>query len=294
MVYLCFMLSILIPVYNERVTALVEELLRQGRGLGVVFEIVVFDDGSELGIKVDNRGIVGEAEVRYEELPENVGRSAIRNLLGRAARFEYLVFMDGDAWPDNGLFLENYISHLDGDTVLVGGTKYVDVAPPGYELHWLVGSKREVVSAAKRNQRPYHGFSSFNFLVPKKVFLSHSFDETIREYGHEDTLFGMGLQKEKIKLLHLDNPLIHQGLDRADVFLRKRKMAIENLKKLQAEGRELDTKLLRVDRFLGRFGLRWLVRGIYGIFEEEIEGNLRGDAPRLWVFFWWSLVFLGG
>lgn len=283
------MLSILIPVYNEDITALVGELLRQGRELQVAFEMLVFDDGSTAQIKAVNRKITAEAEVWYEELPKNVGRSAIRNALGRSARFDYLLFMDGDAWPDEALFLKNYLSNMKNDTVLVGGTKYTDKAPVGYELHWMVGSKREVIPASQRSQRPYHGFSSFNFLIPKHLFLSCPFDESIREYGHEDTLLGLALKKEKIAITHIDNPLVHKGLDTAGIFLSKRKMAIDNLKKLRLEGRNPDTKLLGADRFLKRWGLQWIILKGYNFFEEDILRNLHGPAPDLWLFFWWSL-----
>ncbi|MBK9012976.1 MAG: hypothetical protein IPM82_02230 [Saprospiraceae bacterium] len=60
-----------------------------------------------------------------------------------------------------------------------------------------------------------------NFLIPRQLFLEIQFDETLRQYGHEDTLFGMELARRQVPIVHIDNPLEHIGLEPVDVFLRK-------------------------------------------------------------------------
>ena len=58
-------------------------------------------------------------------------------------------------------------------------------------------------------------------MILRETFLKHPFDETITHYGHEDTLFGLVLKKEGIKILHIDNPLMNCGLDtNLDVLLK--------------------------------------------------------------------------
>ncbi len=286
------MLSILIPVYAESVTRLVTELVRQGRALGIPFELIVLDDGSTAKIKMENQAIAEIAEVNYENLPKNLGRSAIRNLLGRRAKFPYLLFLDCDSYPSYPNFLKKYIEHLAPNAVLVGGTDYAVSAPNGKALHWLVGSQREVVPATERMRDPHHGFSSFNFLVPKDVFNKIKFDDTITEYGHEDTLFGWSLKKAGVDVLHLENRLTHLGLDDASIFLEKRRTAIRNLLILQKKYSNMDTRLLRIYARLSRMGLRPFVVGFFSVFEKSILKNLHSSQPRLLLFFWWSLVCL--
>lgn len=286
------MLSILIPVYAESVTRLVAELVRQGRALDVPFEVIVLDDGSTTAIKKENQAIADIEEVSYENLPKNLGRSAIRNLLGVRAKFPYLLFLDCDSYPQHPDFLKKYIDHLAPNVVLVGGTDYATVVPKGKELHWTVGSQREVVPVADRMRDPHHGFSSFNFLVPKAVFEKVKFDHTITGYGHEDTLFGWSLKAEGVDVIHLENRLTHLGLDEASIFLEKRQTAIRNLLILQKKYSHMDTRLLRTYARLSKMGLRPVVVGLYAVFEKSILKNLQSSHPSLLLFFWWSLACL--
>lgn len=286
------MLSILIPVYAESVTRLVTELVRQGRALEVPFELIILDDGSSEEIQKENQPIAELAEVSYENLPKNLGRSLIRNTLGMRAKFPYLLFLDCDSYPTSKDFLKKYLEHLAPNTVLVGGTAYEAKSSVGKELHWLVGSKREVVPAEQRARHPHHGFSSFNFVVPRDVFMKIKFDDTITGYGHEDTLYGWSLKQAGVEVAHLENRLIHLGLDDASVFLEKRRTAIRNLLILQKKYSFMDTRLLRAHARLSKMGLRPIVIGLFNIFEKPILRNLQSPHPQLLLFFWWSLASL--
>ena len=46
--------------------------------------------------------------VTYIELPENLGRAAIRNKMGRDSKYKFLLFIDADS----KLVTENYLSLL--------------------------------------------------------------------------------------------------------------------------------------------------------------------------------------
>ena len=69
-------------------------------------------------------------------------------------------------------------------------------------------------------------------LIPKKTFLTIKFDESITKYGHEDTLFGIMLEKEKKEILHIDNPLYHRGIENNIIFLQKTQQSLITLKEL--------------------------------------------------------------
>ncbi|MBR0361683.1 MAG: glycosyltransferase, partial [Paraprevotella sp.] len=102
------MLSILIPTYNYLCAGLVCDLHQQAERLGIDYEILVADDGSQESFKVKNRIINKLPHCKYIELEENIGRSRIRNLLGRTAQYDYLLFMDCDAEVVNRDFIAKY------------------------------------------------------------------------------------------------------------------------------------------------------------------------------------------
>ena len=87
------MLSILIPTYNYNTFPLVEELKNQAIATGITFEIIVFDDGStdEISLK-ENSNINTLDNCFFKISNKNIGRSAIRNLLAKTAKFENLLF----------------------------------------------------------------------------------------------------------------------------------------------------------------------------------------------------------
>ena len=241
------MISILIPIYNFDVCQLVADLKGQCEKLAIKYEIICFDDGSGEDYKTINRRVKSE-HIQYQELPKNLGRSAIRNALGKAAKFPYLLFMDCDSKVVRADYMEKYIRETDPATLLYGGRCYASQMPEDESLrfHWYYGMKREVSPVSQRGKMPYHGFMTNNFLIPKDVFLRIQFDESLRQYGHEDTLFGLELKNRNIRIRHIDNPLEHLGLEPARTFLRKTRKGIENLLALYQEGKQIDTKLLRV------------------------------------------------
>ena len=277
------MISVLIPVYNFDVRPLVESLARQCSALGLPWEIVCLDDGSTEAFRSMNRSLQAIPGVRYEEMPQNVGRSAIRNQLADRASFPYLLFMDCDSAVLHSDYMAQYAAQWQPDAVLYGGRVYAAEPPENADflLHWTVGKAREEWSAERRAKRPWHAFMTNNFLIPKEIFQSIRFDERLREYGHEDTLFGMELERRQVPVLHLDNPLEHIGLENAEVFLQKSELAVRNLLWLREQGIVLPTRLLTMSRFLEKVGLRRLLRFVLGRWEAYFRRNLLSNKPVL-------------
>ncbi|MBK9012975.1 MAG: glycosyltransferase [Saprospiraceae bacterium] len=112
------MLSILLPIFNFDVRPLVSDLHRQCEVAGVAYEIICFDDGSTPEFRQKNQELWKYSNLIYKELPQNLGRSAIRNALGKAARFEYLLFMDCDSRVTGGDFIENYLQKCAPDKLI--------------------------------------------------------------------------------------------------------------------------------------------------------------------------------
>lgn len=228
------MLSILIPCYNFDVRPLVHRLHQQVLQLSVPAEIRCVEDASAPLFVQLNKSLQTLSHVHWEALPQNLGRSKIRNYLAQTAQYEFLLFMDSDSMPTRDDYLAHYVAHLPTKGVLYGGRSYAADPPtdPQLYFHWFYGTQREVQATAQRQQRPYHAFMTNNFLIPKTVFATIQFDESLTQYGHEDTLFGCALAQAAVPILHLSNPLQHIGLEPRDQFLNKSQMALQNLKQL--------------------------------------------------------------
>ena len=245
------MISILIPVYNFGMEALVGDLLKQAKNAHVPFEIRLYDDGSEPVFKAANRKLLQLEGVIYQEMDRNLGRSAIRNRLARDAQFDQLLFMDCDSAVESDDFLKNYLGHLHPEKVLCGGRTYSPAPPENRELllRWQIGQAREVSTASQRIPFPYRTFMTNNFVVPRSIFLTIGLNEDLEGYGHEDTLFGLELKRSGVSILHLDNPLRHIGLETCDEFLRKTREGIRNLAFLvQNQLVDQDVRLYQIGR----------------------------------------------
>jgi len=130
-----------------------------------------------------------------------------------------------------------------------------------------------------------------NFLIPKSIYLTVKLDETLKGYGHEDTLFGLELNKRKIAIKHIDNPLCHIGLENFEYYLEKTEEGIRNLKRLIEVG-EIDNsvKLFRYYYLVKKFGLTNKVFNYYVKNRESMLQKLTVKEPNLK---WFDLYKLG-
>lgn len=274
------MLSILIPIYQYDVSALVQDLRAQALQLSVPWEIYLLDDASGEVWDQCHRLLGDLSGIRYEALPHNIGRAAIRNRLAEQARYDFLLFLDGDSGIVRDDFLRVYLQQLVNDQVIYGGRVYEEELPAApYRLHWYYGKEREVRSATERQQQPHEGFMTNNFVVPKSVLKAIPFDEQIVQYGHEDTLWGNALRKMRVPILHIDNPVSHLGLEVADLWLKKQKQAIENLYQLYQRIPDLEVKSLRYWQHLHRLGVLRLSYKWWGKQAIRWEQSLQTDEP---------------
>ncbi len=286
------MLSINIPVFNFDVQKLVLQLIKQAQILDIAFEIRVYDDGSDAEWKNINRSISNHSNVVYIELAKNIGRSAIRNKMGKEAQFKYLLFIDADSEIVTDGYLENYLTSTKTNRVLCGGTAYKTEPPEDSKkyLRWFYGTNREAVPAETRNNKKGFIITSNNFLIEKEVFKRIGFREDIRNYGHEDTLLGYDLFKNGIEIFHIDNPVEHTGLEDSSAFLNKTKIALENLYKITHDLLGNNPEFTEQANFLNgylkirRYFPQLFLRFFYKSFHRIIEKNLLGKSPRLFLF----------
>ena len=288
------MLSILIPVYNFDVRKLVSDLGKEAQNLDIPYEILCFDDGSKPEYLHIHQSLNQQAHVEYRELAENLGRSRIRNFLAQEAKYPYLLFMDCDSGVASSDFLRNYLALAAPDQVIVGKRIYQELPPEDEQRYfrWLYGVKREQRSAKVRNLNPFEGFCTHHFLCPKAVFDKIQFDPNLRQYGHEDTQFGLDLEKIGVQVVHTDNPLLHIDLEPISEFLPKTLKGIENLVYLQAKGSGIKTRLSDFYDRLNKWKLIPLVLICFNWSRKILEKNLHSKRPDLRVFDLYKLGYL--
>ena len=280
-------LSVLIPVFNCEVASLVHSLVAQVPDWPGPVEIRLIDDGSEQPFREANRQLGSLTGVDYRELPRNVGRAAIRNYLAAAAQHEWLLLLDNDSHLPDIRFLTRYVEVLPQATVFIGGTCYA-AAPPAaaaLRLRWRYGRARETRPATVRQAHPYGQFTINNALIRADVFRRFPLDERLTGYGHEDTKFGADLAAADLTVRHIDNPVRHDGLEPAAVFLQKSEQAVRNLVRMFRQD-ELggDSQLLRTAVRLRRLGLAPAALAALTALAPTLRRQLLSSAPRLRVF----------
>jgi glycosyltransferase involved in cell wall biosynthesis len=291
------MLSILIPTYNYNITRLVADLHQQALETYVDFEILVMEDGSRLYVE-ENKAVNELGNCRHIVLKENIGRSAVRNKLADEAKFEHLLFIDCDAEVCSSHFVEKYVSFCKEECAVIGGTAYdKHENNPKYSLRLAYGRQREARAAIERSKdNTYHNFATFNFLISKTLFNKVRFDENIRGYGHEDTLFGHQLHELGCRFTHIENPIIHKGLDDNETFLRKTEEGVRNLYLLYKTDRYPylvdESKLLNSFVRVYKTGLTRLLTTAFKVVKPLLKSHLCKPSPSLRVYDIYKLLFL--
>lgn len=290
-------LSLLIPVNNYDLIALVH-MMKSAIGKVPEFtEILIGDDGSSPEFREKYLSLQDE-KVRVIVSEKNIGRAAIRNRLALEAKGEYLLFVDADVMLTGTAesYMSKWIPYLNIYDVICGGTLY-HVSEPGDPdklLRWKYGKWREQRKAADRNKNPYASFSTFNVLINKNVFSKIRFNEELKQYGHEDTLLGYQLKKAGVRIMHIDNGLMHEGLETNKEFLNKTKLGIENLsilydnvtdKKAFSEA----VLLIRVYRKLNFFRLTRILSAVFIRYRDSMEIKLDSNKISLVLFAFYKI-----
>ncbi|MGI4862732.1 MAG: glycosyltransferase [Janthinobacterium lividum] len=279
-------LSILIPVFNRDVSELVKSLLAQLPDWPGPAEISLLDDGSTEEFRVQNQALATLPNVVYRELPLNVGRAAIRNQLAANAKYEWLLLLDNDSLLPDQQFLARYAQAQAAapGALFIGGTTYEATPPadPGLRLRWLYGRAREMRPAAERQRDPGGQLSINNALLPKSLLARFPLDERLSGYGHEDTKFGLELSRAGVAVRHLDNPVLHDGLEPAAIFLAKSQQAVRNLAQvLRTDGLGATTRLVQAAERLRQTKLAGVAQVALAALEPMFRRNLLSNSPAL-------------
>lgn len=276
------MLSILIPTYDYNITPLVEEIHSQCIEATIRYEILAYDDGSKSKINSRNENINTLKNCFFKELPENLGRSAIRNLLGNEAKYDHLLFIDAGTFPRNTDFIKKYISNLDKDIVTGGMVCLKEPPQKPYKLRWIYTKKRE-----------NKALCSSNFLIKKKVFKTNPFDESIKSYGYEDVLFYASVKQKNLLIHTINNPVVHKADDDANIFIKKVENALLNLANLIDEEKinSGDITLLKYFKLIQKLKLQKVVIYLFKITKGLLLKNFNSNYPSLLLYDFYRLGY---
>lgn len=278
------MISILIPIYNYNIENLILRLEAQLSKIDIKYEIICCDDCSteHYNYKFDNEG-----QVSFLRNSSNLGRTETRQKLAKKAQFEWLLFLDADVLPSNDLFIKNYLDVLRNENfeLCFGGFSY-ELNPPtiDYILRWKYGHAKESIRANQRELEPYKTIISANILVKKGVFLKINANFLGNYYGY-DNLFSIQLKKHKVAVLHIDNPVLHLGLETGALYLRKKELAAETIFRAYNTNKinESDNKLLKTYLLLKRLSLTLIVSFIFKKVKNKLRHNLLGANPNIFL-----------
>ncbi|MFT4698676.1 MAG: glycosyltransferase involved in cell wall biosynthesis [Flavobacteriaceae bacterium] len=280
------MISILIPTYNYSIVNLVNTLHQQVSKAAIPFEIIVVDDCSnELNILEQNKNINSLENCQLIENPQNLGRTASRNLLSNKAIYNWLLFMDADVLPKYNDFISRFSLLENQDCqVIYGGVCYEEKRPELDKiLRWVYGIKRETKSVKNRIKQPYFIISQ-NLLIKKDIFTASN-TSNLNAYGL-DILFSNNLLKNNVIVKHIDNPVYHFGLENSLTFLDKSLKAVKTTYLLE-ENNQIDKNLRplqKVFHILKKWKLIGFLRFLTDLFKNPIKSNLLSKNPSMFLF----------
>lgn len=199
------MLSVLVPVYQVRdyLRACVDSILRQS----VSLELLLVDDGSTDGSgAICDEYAARDARVRVIH-QANGGLSAARVAGIRAARGEYLAFVDSDDWVDEDLFaqlLDPLQTNPQIDSAMGG---YVMAAPWGRKTVMAFPPQAAVLTPIEAGHRMFTS-QGFNWSLCGKVYRADLFKDAafLQRWPHsfgEDTFINYYLLRKMRKIAYV-------------------------------------------------------------------------------------------
>ncbi len=292
------LISVCIPIHNYDVVPLAKSIVEEIKGSNIEAELICIDDGSSNEWLDCNKAL--NDFCTYEILGENIGRAQVRNRFLKHTKGDYLLYLDDDSMITKG-FLSKYaeVAKDRNYDVVVGGRIYAArFNDRQHHLRYLYGTRVECRNAEARAKDPYRSFMTNNFMVQRNVLETIPFDERLKEYGHEDTLFGYELKKARKKICHIDNPVTNGDVESNEEFLRKSEIAVGTLSDIYDymngdEGFCETVRLLHTYNNVRKIGMLPLLLAAFRMSRKCLEGKfIRGRGFCLPEFSFYKLGIL--
>lgn len=287
------MISIAIPTYNYNVYPLVREIDKQAKKSGVDYQILVYDDASTKDFNLTE--LLSEFDkVTYKKLSKNIGRIAIRRLIAKDAKNDYILFIDADIFPTDRFFFTKLIKIMSQPADVYFGGINVPKNPFNNEhyLRWKYGKYRESKDVNKRKKDIYNSIISGALLINKDVFLTDTDNfKNLNKYGL-DSFMSYYLRKNKRKVIHYHNPVIHLGLEKNEHFLNKTRKALETYRFIvKTFGLSDLNKITKTGSQCKKILTSFLIHSIYKTIAPLLEKNLTSKRASLFLFDVYKLLY---
>ena len=224
-------LSILIPFYRDDPSDLLSALLPQSPSN---VQICLYDDGTgDTDVharlnRMKKAAIDGQVKLMFET--ENKGRSQARNALFKAADAAWVLFLDADMLPVDGQFVDRYLDAIKSRSVQIifGGFLMAENnITPETALHHAFSKTSDCLNAQERNQKGPQYVCSSNLAVRADVLMLEPFDTGFEGWGWEDSEWAARVC-DRFKLIHMENPAYHLGLESTQTLLSRFKNSAAN------------------------------------------------------------------
>lgn len=232
-------LSVLIPFLRDDPEELLGLLDEEAGSVDGAAEIVVLDDGTgdpALTARLVARLKGMALPARLITLPANEGRAIGRNRLASTARGGSLLFLDSDMRPDHRRFLRDWADLVSREdpAVAFGGFSLLQAPTDArFAVHRAMAAKSECVPYGERARQPEKYVYTSNLLVRRDVFEAEAFDSGFTGWGWEDVEWAMRVSR-RFRVVHLDNPATHMGLDTVAALAGKYEQSAPNFARMAA------------------------------------------------------------
>lgn len=193
--------TVVVPTRNRPalLQALLRSLGRQELAAGS-WEVVLCDDASEPPAVLAAEDAGTPSALRVVRHAERVGRAANRNAGVRAARGEVVVFLDDDMTVGPGFLASHVARHATGDRAAFLGR--IETSPRIRKSAWTrYLDTRGAAKVGEGAEVPYRYFVTGNSSVRRRDLIDAGlFDESLTEYGGEDTALGYALGRAGVAL----------------------------------------------------------------------------------------------
>ena len=191
--------SVIIPTYNRpRILQRTLDCL-EAQQCNFPFEVIVVDDYTENVLPDLGFGKGKRQNWKLIRNGANLGRAAARNVGIRAAKGEYILFLDDDIWAEPQLLQAHYDRQKEiGGGAVVGAVPVAkevpDDLPNEYYRRWMQRLNEKML--AIKNNLSYNYFFTGNVSIKTSILKRIGlFDEAFGGYSSEDTEMGYRLIK---------------------------------------------------------------------------------------------------
>lgn len=262
----------------------------------IPYEVIVLDDGSKSrDLIAANQEINSLPNCRYQYNKINQGRTVTRNELAKTATYDTLLFLDADVVPLSKNFIQKYLPYITQDyNVVCGGYSYSETKPSKeFILRWKYGKSREQSQAFNRNKNSFNYLFSGNLLIKKSLFFAANFTENKNIYGL-DIFFSYNLYIQNINVLHIDNEIVHLGLEPNEQFFKKSLESVVGRFNylVHKPGIENINGLIKHYKAMKKLRTTKIVAYLFRCFESYLKKQILKNNPNLFCFDLYRLGYM--